>query len=59
MTLYEAETLRREHTLLTGGRTNSRAFIKLMKLCRPIDNLDDNSELDSWRQEKFIHESIN
>ena len=59
MTLHETETLRHEHSVLLGGRKNSGAFFRLLMLCRPIDNLDDNSELDSWRQEKFIHESIN
>ena len=56
MTIHEAETFSRQHALLFGERANSAAFIKLMTLCRPLNIFDDDKALDSWRQEKFIHE---
>lgn len=37
---------------------NSPAFQKLVKLCRPIPDLDEEKELASWREEKFGHAGV-
>ena len=37
---------------------NSQSFQKLMKLCRPIPDLDEDEELASWRKEKFGYADI-
>lgn len=54
MTVHEPITM---HMLTTIE--NSSAFIRLKKLCHPAIIIDETEELDSWRQEKFIHESTN
>lgn len=54
MTIYATEAVRYQQT----ASGNSQAFIKLMKLCRPLGDIDEAVELDSWRQEKYMHERL-
>ena len=37
-----------------GGCGNSREFLRLMELCRPIGGLDEEMELSGWREERYL-----
>ncbi len=37
-----------------GACGNSREFLRLRELCRPVEGLDDERELAEWREARFL-----
>ena len=56
MTIFVPITITKEHINSSGDQQNSPAFFRLLELCRPLNIPDDNTELNAWRLERFIHE---
>ena len=44
-------------SVASGISRNSEAFMRLMKLCRPVAGINEKAELAAWRREKFGGES--